>query len=216
MEIYAIIWSVFKVFLSILGISVLLTSLIGGISVVKVFGTAGNLMVEPDDVDVSFGAAGNHILIQMDFNNTGYFPFEDFTVTTVCIFQNKSSGETYTLLDQPLFQDTLEGREFYSVFLEANNSDFEPANLLSDNQESWHDPDIQNYIDNGTVTENEVLPLSYPFLLWHYDISFELQIHTTYNLGLLEFALDVKFDIEYGQYFSTAYPTLKANVIGGF
>lgn len=215
MQVYSIIRSIFKVFLSLIGISVLLTSIIGGISIFQVFGSTDGIYVDPDDVDMSFGVAGNHFLIVLNFNNNGYFDFEDFTVNTFCSFQNKSDNSNHTILSQPLFQGTLEGGESYILNLEANESDFQTENLLQDNSNSWHDPDIQTLIDDGIVTESEVEYLSYPYLLWNYDVNYKLQMTSKYNLGLIEFTLDINFTIEYNAFFSTPYPTLKASFLGG-
>lgn len=215
MQIYTIIRSFFKVFLSILSFSVLLTTIIGGLSIFQVLATPNNISVDPDNVDMSFGATGNHFSMELTFNNEGYFPFENFSVITRCTFINKSSSENFTIIDSVLFQDTLEGSTLYNIPLEADNSDFTVSELLADNQNSWHDPDVQLLIDNGTISEQDAESLSYPYLLWNYDVVYELRISSKYNLGLIAFSLNTAFTVIYDDYFTQSYPTIKDSLIGG-
>ena len=213
MQIYPILRGFLKIFLFILSISVLLTSFIGGISIFRLIGTPDNFTVDQEGIDMSFGASGNHFLIEMDLNNSGYFAFEDFTITIECIFQNKTNLANFTILNKTLFNQKLEGRTAYHITLEANNSDFTPNNLLSDNLNSWFDPEIQSYIDNGTITEIEAFPSSFPYLLWNYDIIYNLKISSYYNIGLLEVGLNVELLIDYYQFFTEDYPDLKAAIL---
>lgn len=215
MQVYTIIRSFFKIFLSILSFSVLLTTIIGGLSIFQVLATPNNIVVDPEDVDMSFGAAGNYFSIEMMFNNEGYFPFENFSIITRCTFSNKTSLENFTIIDQILFQDTLKGGTEYIIPITANQSEFTVEALLNDNQDSWHDPDVQFLIDNGTITELDAEPFSYPYLLWNYDVVFELEVTSKYNLGLIAFTLNTAFIITYEHFFTESYPSLKESLMGG-
>ena len=164
---------------------------------------------------MNFGEMGNQFSLNMSINNDGYFKFENFSVQVECIFHNKSSAENLTLLDSILYQNDLESMTAYDLNIQAIASDFSPENVLADNNGTWFDPDIQQYIDNGTITAGMVSFISYPYLLWQYDVIYRLTVSSDYNLGLLWFGFAIEFTVSYDQFFSEAYPVTKATIMGG-
>ncbi len=199
----------------LLGIGVLLTSLIGGISIFRIVGTPGNIDVDHEDIVMNFGALGNEFSLNMSVNNDGYFAFENFSVKVECIMHNKSSAENLTLLDSFLYQNDLLAGDAYNITLNAIESDFSTEIIKADNNGTWNDPEIQLYIDNGTITEGDVSMISYPYLLWHYDVIYRLTVSSDYNLGLLWFGFAIEFTVTYGQFFTETYPNMKATIMAG-
>ena len=215
MKLKKVIRGVLKTGILLLGVGVLLTSLIGGISIFRIVGTPGNIDVDHEDIAMNFGVLGNEFTLDMSINNDGYFAFENFSVQVECIMHNKSSTENLTLLDSFLYQNDLLAGLAYNITLNATESDFTPGNVLADNNGTWFDPDIQPYIDNGTITESDVELTSYPYLLWHYDVIYRLTVSSNYNLGLLWFGFAIEFTVSYDQFFTETYPNMKATIMGG-
>ena len=210
-----LIRGVLKSLITLISIAVLLTSFIGGISIFQVVSDPESIDIDPDSVDMSLGILGNHFTIDMFFNNEhGYFTFENFTVSVTCELRDKQLNQNITYLDKILYQeDLIPGQEYY-LSLVAIEEDFSPENYLLHNNGSWYDPEVAAYIENGTITETtDVQALCYPYLLWHYDVAFTLQIRSTYNLGLVFFGLSIDFVVDYDQFFTQDYPVMKEELL---
>ncbi|MHA1646926.1 MAG: hypothetical protein ACTSVL_05070 [Promethearchaeota archaeon] len=215
MNISKIIHVILKGLIAFISITMLVTALIGGVSIFNILGTSDNISVDTDYLSMSFGYEGNNFEIPMQINNTGYFDFQNFMIHANVFFNNKTSAENFTILDKTLFQQDLNAKQFYSFNITAIEADFNTAILLVDNNNSWFDPDVQPYIDNGTATEAQVAPLSYPYLLDRYDVYYTLSISSKYNLGLIDFNLKIEFKMTYADLGLADYETMKMNLLGG-
>ena len=83
--------------------------------------------------------------------------------------------------------------------------------MLDDMGGSWNDPEVDDLIGtpvNETI-ELWLRPLSFPYILNSYNVNITLSITSTYNLGLIDFGLDVEFPIRYEDYFAISYDQLK-------
>lgn len=213
-----IIRGIMKTLITIISIAALLTSLIGGISIFQVMTTPDSINIDPDTADMSLGVLGNNFSIEMSFNNErGYFTFENFTISVSVELREKNKAQNISYLNQILYQEDLAAGQNYDLVLIAEEDDFSTGNFLAENNNSWYDPDVALYLNNGTINETaEIKSLSYPYLLWHYDVALSIQIISSYNLGLVSFGLSIEYIADYYQYFTQDYPAMKENIMTSF
>ncbi|MCF2140619.1 MAG: hypothetical protein K9W44_11250 [Candidatus Lokiarchaeota archaeon] len=200
--------------IKIISLSITLTLLIGSISIFTVLSDPANITADWENMDINIGPTGNRFALNMTFENSGYFDFDNFTIFVQFTLENKTSHENFTILNEILFQDTLTSKNQHVLHLLALESDFQTLHLLSDNGNSWNDPDVQVYIDNGTISEENASIFVYPYLLWHYDIHFSLGIQSTYFLNLITIGLQIQYLYTYDDAgFTSDYPTYKDSLL---
>ena len=201
---------VMKIVITFITLSVALTSIVGGISIVLIASDfENNFQIDPSDIQVNFGASGNNISFSLNFTNDGYFAFENFTVSLKIDMENKTSAEEIIFLDRQLYQNTLEGKNSYLIDLVATGDYFNNQSLLDDMGGSWNDPEVDALIASNSSLEPLLRPLSFPYILDNYDIGVTLSIASKYNLGLIDFGLDLEFSVLYDDYFTVSYSQLK-------
>jgi len=201
-----------KIVIAFITLSVALTSIVGGISMILIVSDIeNNIQIDQSGLQANFGAAGNNISIPMNFTNEGYFSFENFTVSLKIEMENKTSALNIVFLDSILYQNTLEGNTSYQIDIVATGENFINQSLLDDMGGSWNDPEVDDLIGdpvNETI-ELWLRPLSFPYILNAYDFNITVGISSSYNLGLINFGLDFEFMGTYYDYFSTSYAQLK-------
>jgi len=207
---------IMKIVIAFITLSVAMTSLVGGISMILIVSNLeNNFQVDPSGIHASFGANGNNISVSINLTNEGYFAFEDFAISLKIDMENKTSGYNLTFLDSVLYQATLQGKNSYQIDLLATGDHFNNQNLLDDMGGSWNDPEIDALIAINSSLEPLLRPLSFPFILNSYDFIITLSISSTYNLGLINFGLDYEFPISYDDYFPISYDLIKQALILG-
>ena len=73
---------VMKIVIAFITLSVALTSIVGGISMILIVSDLdNNFQIDESEIQANFGAAGNNISFSLDFTNDGYFSFENFTIS---------------------------------------------------------------------------------------------------------------------------------------
>ncbi len=204
---------VMKIVIVFITLSVALTSIVGGISMILIVSDLeNNFQIDESEIQANFGAAGNNISFSLDFTNDGYFAFQNFTISLKLGMENKTSGQNITFLDSKLYEKTLEGKNSYHIELNATGEYFNNQSLLDDMGGFWHDPEIEALIASNSSLEPLLRPLSFPYILNNYDVGITLSISSAYNLGLISFGLDIEFSIIYADYFSISYDQLKQDL----
>ncbi|MHA1474494.1 MAG: hypothetical protein ACTSPA_04475 [Promethearchaeota archaeon] len=204
---------VMKIVIAFITLSVALTSIVGGISMILIVSDIdNNFQIDESEIQANFGAAGNNISFSLDFTNDGYFAFENFTISLNLAMENKTSGQNITFLDRELYQNTLQGKNSYHIELNATGEYFNNQSLLDDMGGFWHDPEIEALIASNSSLEPLLRPLSFPYILNNYDVGVTLSISSAYNLGLISFGLDIEFSIIYADYFLISYDQWKQNL----
>jgi len=204
---------VMKIVIAFITLSVALTSIVGGISMILIVSDLEtNFQIDESEIQANFGAAGNNISFSLDFTNDGYFAFENFTISLKLAMENKTSGQNITFLDSILYENTLEGKNSYQIDLVASEDYFNNQSLLDDMGGSWNDPEVDALIASNSSLEPLLRPLSFPYILDNYDLSITLSISSAYNLGLISFGLDIEFSMAYADYFSISYDQWKQNL----
>ncbi|UYP43772.1 hypothetical protein NEF87_000057 [Candidatus Lokiarchaeum ossiferum] len=213
-----LIRGIMKTLITIISIGALLTSFIGGISIFQVISTPDSIDIDPDSADMNLGVLGNSFSIDMSFNNErGYYTFDNFTISVSIELRAKESNVNISYMDQILYQEDLAAGQDYTIALIAEEDDFSTENFLLQNNNSWYDPEVALYLNNATINETaEIQTLSYPYLLWHYDVALSIQIVSSYNLGLVDFGLSIEYIADYYQYFTQDYPTMKENIMTSY
>ena len=202
-----------KLVIAFITLSVALTSIVGGVSMILIVGDMGNnLQIDQSGVQANFGAAGNNFSIPMNFTNDGYFSFENFTISLKIEMENKTSALDIVFLDSILYQDTLEGKTSYQIDIVATGENFNNQSLLDDMGGSWNDPEVDALIAINTSLEPLLRPLSFPYILNAYDFNMTIGISSSYNLGLINFGLGFEFTGTYDDYFSISYAQLKQDL----
>nr|QEE16713.1 hypothetical protein DSAG12_02543 [Candidatus Prometheoarchaeum syntrophicum] len=202
-----------KIVIAFITLSVALTSIVGGISIVLIASDIeNNFQINESDIQANFGASGNNISLSFNFTNDGYFAFENFTVSLKIDMENKSSADQIIFLDREIYQNTLEGKNSYMIDLVATGEFFNNQSLLGDMGGTWNDPEVDALIATNSSLEPLLRPLSFPYILNNYDINVTLSIASKYNLGLIDFGLDLEFSIAYDDYFSISYSQYKQNL----
>jgi len=204
---------VMKIIIAFITLSVALTSIVGGISVVLIVSDIeNNFQIDESDIQANFGASGNNISFSLNFTNDGYFAFENFTVSLKIEMENKTSADEIIFLDRELYQNTLEGKNSYLIDLVATGDYFNYQSLLDDMGGSWNDPEVDALIASNSSLEPLLRILSFPYILNNYDVNLTLSIVSKYNLGLIDFGLDLEFSVLYDDYFTVSYSQLKQNL----
>jgi len=204
---------VMKIVIAFITLSVALTSIVGGISMILIVSDLeNNFQIDESEIQANFGAAGNNISFSLDFTNDGYFAFENFTISLKLAMENKTSGQNITFLDSILYENTLEGKNSYQIDLVASGDYFNNQSLLDDMGGSWNDPEVDALIASNSSLEPLLRPLSFPYILDNYDADITLSISSLYNLGLISFGLDIEFSRAYYDYFSVSYDQLKQDL----
>ena len=202
-----------KLVIAFITLSVALTSIVGGVSMILIVSDIGNnLQIDQSGVQANFGAAGNNFSIPMNFTNDGYFSFENFTVSLKIEMENKTSALDIVFLDSILYQNTLEGKTSYQIDIVASGENFINQSLLDDMGGSWNDPEVDALIAINTSLEPLLRPLSFPYILNAYDFNMTIGISSSYNLGLINFGLGFEFTGTYDDYFSISYAQLKQDL----
>ncbi len=180
-----------KTFISLISLGVILTSIIGLMSIVSLTtSSADNIQFDTEGTVLEITPSNNYFSSEISFTNDGYFNFENFTIGATLKLQNKTSGENFTILDEILYQNTLEVGNSYLINITATNSSFDKSELYQDMGNSWLDPYIVDYMEAHPEinwTEIDVNQSSFPYLLSQYDIHAIVAINSDYNLGLVEF-----------------------------
>ena len=204
---------VMKLVIGFITLSVALTSIVGGISMILIVSDIeNNFQVDSDGTQANFGASGNNITINLNFTNEGYFAFEDFAITLKIEMINKTSTQEIIFLDRQLYINDLLGKHSYSIDLVATEEHFDNQSLLDDMGGSWNDPEVDLLIASNSSLEPLLSPLSFPYILNNYDFNITISITSTYNLGLIDFGLDVEFTGTYDDYFSVDYDQMKQDL----
>ena len=204
---------VMKIVIAFITLSVALTSIVGGISMILIVSDLeNNFQIDESEIQANFGAVGNNISFSLDFTNDGYFAFENFTISLKLAMENKTSGQNITFLDSILYENTLEGKNSYQIDLVASGDYFNNQSLLDDMGGSWNDPEVDALIATNSSLEPLLRPLSFPYILDNYDIGVTLSITSKYNLGLIDFGLDLEFSVLYDDYFTVSYSQLKQDL----
>ncbi len=204
---------VMKIVITFITLSVAMTSLVGGVSMILIVNDLeNNFQMDPSGVQANFGASGNNISVSLNFTNEGYFAFEDFTISLKIDMENKTSAHEITFLDSILYQKTLQGKNSYPIDLVATGEYFNNQSLLDDMGGSWNDPEVDALIALNSSLEPLLKPLSFPYILNSYDFIITLSISSSYNLGLINFGLDYEFPISYGDYFLVDYDQMKQDL----
>ena len=204
---------VMKIIITFITLSVALTSIVGGISMILIVSDIeNNFQVDSDGTQANFGAAGNNITINLNITNEGYFAFEDFAITLKIEMINKTSTQEIIFLDRQLYINDLLGKHSYSIDIVATEEHFDNQSLLNDMGGFWNDPEIESLIASNSSLEPLLIPLSFPYILNNYDFNITLSIRSSYNLGLIDFGLDVEFTGTYDDYFSVGYEQMKQDL----
>lgn len=204
---------VMKIVISFITLSVALTSIVGGISMILIVSDIeNNFQVDSDGTQANFGTSGNNISINLNFTNDGYFAFEDFAITLKIEMINKTSIQEIIFLDRQLYINNLLGKHSYSIDLVATEEHFDNQSLLADMGGSWNDPEVDSLIASNSSLEPLLRPLSFPYILNNYDFNITISISSTYNLGLIDFGLDIEFTGTYDDYFSVDYNQMKQDL----
>jgi hypothetical protein len=202
-----------KIVIVFITLSVALTSIVGGISMILIVSDIeNNILIDQSGVQANFGAAGNNFSIPMNFTNEGYFSFENFTVSLKIVMENKTSAIDITFLDSILYQNTIEGKTSYQIDILATGANFNNQSLLDDMGGSWNDPEVDALIALNSSLEPLLRPLSFPYILNVYDFNITICIASSYNLGLINFGLDFEFTGTYDDYFPISYAQLKQDL----
>ncbi|MHA1777053.1 MAG: hypothetical protein DRO88_04810 [Promethearchaeia archaeon] len=200
--------------IKIISLAITITLLIGGFSIFTVISDPTSISADWDQMDINLGPNGNRFVLNMTFDNAGFYDFENFSVKVSFRLENKTSHKNFTILNQILFQATLNAQKIHDLNLKAIEADFTPENLLVDNNNSWNDPDVQLYIDNGTISEENASIFVYPYLLWKYNVHFTLEIQSTYFLKLISFGLQINYLYTYSDAgFVEDYPNYKQSLL---
>ena len=204
---------VMKIVIAFITLSVALTSIVGGISMILIVSNIeNNFQVDSEGTQANFGAAGNNITINLNFTNEGYFAFEDFAITLKIEMINKTFAKEIIFLDRQLYINNLLGKHSYSIDLVATEEHFDIQSLMADMGGSWNDPEVDSLIASNLSLEPLLRPLSFPYILNNYDFNITLSIRSTYNLGLIDFGLDIEFTGTYDDYFSVDYDQMKQDL----
>ena len=204
---------VMKIVIVFITLSVALTSIVGGISMILIVSDLeNNFQIDESEIQTNFGAAGNNMSFSLNFTNDGYFSFENFTISLKLDMENKTSAQNITFLDSILYQNTLQGKNSYQIDLVASGDYFNNQSLLDDMGGSWNDPEVDALIATNSSLELLLRPLSFPYILNNYEIGITLSITSKYNLGLIGFGLDLEFPITYDDYFTISYNQLKQDL----
>ena len=204
---------VMKIVIAFITLSVALTSIVGGISMILIVSNIeNNFQVDSEGTQANFGAAGNNITINLNFTNEGYFAFEDFAITLKIEMINKTFAKEIIFLDRQLYINSLLGKHSYSIDLVATEEHFDNQSLMADMGGSWNDPEVDSLIASNLSLEPLLRPLSFPYILNNYDFNITLSIRSTYNLGLIDFGLDIEFTGTYDDYFLVDYDQMKQDL----
>ena len=204
---------VMKIVIAFITLSVALTSIVGGISMVLIVSDIdNNFQVDSDGTQANFGAAGNNITINLNFTNDGYFAFEDFAINLKIEMINKTSTQEIIFLDRQLYINNLLGKHSYTIDLVATEEHFDNQSLLEDMGGSWNDPEVDSLIASNSSLEPLLRPLSFPYILDNYDFNITISIRSSYNLGLIDFGLDIEFTGTYDDYLSVDYEQMKQDL----
>lgn len=204
---------VMKIIITFITLSVALTSIVGGISMILIVSDIeNNFQVDSDGTQANFGAAGNNITINLNITNEGYFDFKDFAITLKIEMINKTSTQEIIFLDRQLYINDLLGKHSYSIDIVATEEHFDNQSLLNDMGGFWNDPEIESLIASNSSLEPLLIPLSFPYILNNYDFNITLSIRSSYNLGLIDFGLDIEFTGTYDDYFSVGYEQMKQDL----
>ena len=202
-----------KIVIAFITLSVALTSIVGGVSMILIVSDIGNnLLIDQSGIQANFGSSGNNFSIPMNFTNDGYFSFEDFTISLTMVMENKTSAQEITFLDSIVYQNTLDGKTSYQIDIFATGDDFNNQSLLDDMGGSWNDPEVDALIALNSSLEPVLRPLSFPYILDAYDFNITIGISSSYNLGLINFGLGFEFTGTYDDYFSITYDQLKQDL----
>ncbi len=204
---------VMKIVIAFITLSVALTSIVGGISMILIVSDIeNNFQVDSDGTQANFGASGNNITINLNFTNDGYFDFNDFAITLKIEMINKTSTQEITFLDRQLYINNLMGKHSYSIDLVATEEHFDNQSLLADMGGSWNDPEVNSLIASNSSLEPLLRPLSFPYILDNYDFNITISIRSSYNLGLIDFGLDIEFTGTYDDYLLVDYDQMKQDL----
>ncbi len=204
---------VLKIVITFITLSVLLTSFVGGISMILIVSDLDdNFQIDSSNSQANFGAAGNNFSISLNFTNEGYFSFNDFAISLKIDMENKTSTQEIIFLDRQLYINNLLGKHTYSIDIVATEDHFSNQSLLDDMENSWNDPEVDALIASNASLEPLLRVLSFPYILNAYDIDITLSITSSYNLGLIDFGLDVEFPIRYEDHYAISYDQLKQDL----
>jgi hypothetical protein len=206
-----------KIGVVIISLSLALTSVIGLLSVAKVFSNPDSFQLpsDPGQFHMEFGPLGSNLSLWIGFNNTGYFEFTNFNVEVGISLKNLTSSEKFDVLNKSVFNDDLAPGQFHNLTLHASDADFDWSPYFLDNADSWYESDIQAMIDsNGTYSFPGKESLFYPYLLLNYNVSLSIKIQSDYNLRLIHFAVNLN-DIQTIQYSDLFGPTDYINLKNG-
>ena len=202
-----------KIVIAFITLSVALTSIVGGISIVLIASDIeNNFYIAPDGIQANFGAEENNISVSINLTNDGYFAFENFTLTLKVEMENKTSAQEIIFLDREIYQNNLEGKNSYDIYAVASSEYFNNQSLLDDMGGSMNDPEVDALIALNSSLEPLLRPLSFPYILNSYDILITLAISSSYNLGLIDFGLDIQVPLAYEDYFAVSYSQLKQDL----